>query len=123
MANAILAYVYVAGNGVRFKLGVNSEVALQLGTGAVSKIGATLWDGVEELLPFPQNMLPRRVRMTSAGLRARYVPVLLFNALIANPAAILADKQLNIEDSDGVSAVYTRDLFLGEQYQSRKKIA
>ena len=122
MANVILTYVYVSDKGNRYRVGVNSEVALQL-SGATSKIGATLWDGTEALDGMPGNMRPRQVRVINPAGKVRYVPCLVVDSPLFNPAHADATNTITLEDSDGASTVYTKDGSLSESQRKRRKIA
>jgi hypothetical protein len=122
MANVILTYVYVSDTGNRYRIGVNSEVALQL-SGATSKIGATLWDGAEALDGMPGNMRPRQVQVINPAGKVRYVPCLVVDCPLYNPSHADASNTVSLEDSDGASTVYTKQGTLSEHQRKRRKLA
>lgn len=121
MPNTILTYVYTSDLGKRYRIGMNSEVATQLVSG-VSKVGAELWDGSEVLDGMPGNMRPRQVKLVHpTNGTSRYVAALSADCPLFNPLHDTPATTLNLEDSDGSSATYTKDGTLGEKQRKRHK--
>jgi hypothetical protein len=118
MANDIQAVVYTDNFGHEYLTGMNAEVVSQLtgAGGSPAKVGGRVAAGADFTLPpLPRQMRPRQVQFTSAGLRPRYIVALSNDAAIWTEAA----PTLNIEDSDGLSAAYTKHGTLGEAVRRR----
>lgn len=117
--NQIIARRYTSDKGEFFTIGMNSEVAIQdaiggsVGDPAVGGAAADAGD-----YPLPRQMKPRRVKLVNPAGKVRYLPLLEANAPLATPGT-----QVNLEDSDGVSTVFTSRKVLGEQYRERNKLA
>ena len=110
--NSIVPWVYTDDLGNQYITGINSEVAAQeTGDPAEAIIGGNAPSGAElSLPPLPSSVKPRRAYMKNPAGRGRYITVMSPDA----PLASATPPTLNVEDSDGVSTVYTRRRLVGE---------
>lgn len=120
MANQIKAVVYTSDLGVQYVIGMNKEVFDQNNVADTApKVGGEAYNGTDPIGPMPANIRPRQARLVNPAGKIRYVEVLTTDATLIAPTSTGADRQLTLEDSDGVSTTYTLNGTLGERSRRR----